>query len=147
MDELRKNVMISIRSRQEYEGTSPDSIELTTTGALMRTNGGFQLSYEESELTGLEGTRTSFHISPNRVILTRSGQLNSEMVFEKGVRHLSHYITPAGCLEVGVATRKMHSTIDETGGVLEVDYSIDIDHQLAGESSFSLTVREAIISQ
>jgi uncharacterized beta-barrel protein YwiB (DUF1934 family) len=95
----------------------------------------------------MEGTLTSFHILPDRVVLTRTGELNSQMVFQKGVRHLSLYSTPMGSMEVGVATRVMRSTIGEGGGELEVDYAIDINHQMAGQNSFSLTVREARISQ
>ncbi len=147
MSKLTKNVMISITGLQEYENAEKDAIELTTAGALTKIPGGYQLSYEESALTGMEGTLTSFEISPNRVVLTRTGQLNSEMVFEKGVRHLSLYSTPMGSLEVGVAARKVHSTINDQGGELVINYAIDIDHQLAGENSFSLKVREARISQ
>ncbi len=147
MSKLTKNVMISITGLQEYENAETDAIELTTAGALTKIPGGYQLSYEESALTGMEGTLTSFEISPNRVVLTRTGQLNSEMVFEKGVRHLSLYSTPMGSLEVGVAARKVHSTINDQGGELVINYAIDIDHQLAGENSFSLKVREARISQ
>ena len=147
MSELTKNVMISIFSQQEYQDAEQDSIELTTTGALTKIPGGYQLAYEESALTGMEGTLTSFEISPNRVVLKRTGELNSEMVFEKGVRHLSLYRTSMGSLEVGVAARKVHSTIGDRGGELFVNYAIDIDHQMAGENTFSLKVREATISQ
>jgi uncharacterized beta-barrel protein YwiB (DUF1934 family) len=52
-----------------------------------------------------------------------------------------------GQLEVGVATRRLYSTINDQGGELEVDYAIDIDHQLTGKNYFSLTVREAEITQ
>lgn len=147
MSEETKNVMISIHSRQEYDEGTPDSVELTTTGLLSRTENGYCVSYEESALTGMEGTHTSLHISPERVILTRTGELNTQIVFEKDVRHLSLYSTPMGRLEVGVATRRLDSTIGERGGELHVDYAIDIERQLTGRNSFSLTVREAEISQ
>ena len=146
MNKETKNVMISIHSRQEFEEGAPDSVELTTTGLLSRTENGYCITYEESALTGMEGTSTSLQISPRRVIITRTGQLNSQMVFEKDVRHLSLYTTPMGRLEVGVATRRLYSTINDQGGELEVDYAIDIGHQLTGKNFFSLTVREAEIT-
>lgn len=146
-NEMTKDVMISILGLQEYENMDNDSVELTTAGKLTRTDKGYHLSYEESALTGMEGTLTSFEILPHRVVLTRTGQLCSEMVFEPGVRHLSLYDTPYGSLEVGVAARKVYSTIGDQGGELEVNYSIDIDHKLAGENAFSLKVREAKVSQ
>ena len=147
MSEETKNVMISIHSRQEFDDQAPDSVELTTTGSLRPTENGYCVSYEESALTGMEGTHTSLHISPRQVILTRTGELNTQIVFEKGVRHLSLYTTPMGRLEVGVATRNLRSTIDEHGGELHVDYAIDIERQLTGTNSFSITVKEKNISQ
>jgi uncharacterized beta-barrel protein YwiB (DUF1934 family) len=147
MTQETKNVMISIRSRQDYEGMESDSVELTTTGLLSRTENGYCITYQESALTGMEGTSTSLQISPRRVVITRTGQLNSQIVFEKDVRHLSLYTTPMGRLEVGVATRRLYSTINDQGGELEADYAIDIGHQLTGKNFFSLTVREAEITQ
>ncbi|MCD8189480.1 MAG: DUF1934 domain-containing protein [Clostridiales bacterium] len=142
-----KDVFISILGLQDYEGTDGDSVELTTAGKLTRTARGYHLSYQESALTGMEGIQTNIEVSPNLVMLTRTGQVCSEMVFEKGVRHLSLYDTPFGSLEVGVAARSIHSTIGDRGGELEVNYSINIDHRLAGENSFSLKVREAKVTQ
>lgn len=147
MTEETKQVMISIHSHQEYDDQAPDSVELTTIGSLCKTENGYCVSYEESALTGMEGTHTSLHISPSRVILTRTGEMNAQMVFEKDMRHLSLYSTPMGRLEVGVATRHLRSTIGDNGGELQVDYAIDIEHQLTGKTSFCLTVQEKTISQ
>lgn len=140
---MTKNVMISIRGLQEYEDADSDSIELLTAGTLKATRSGYSLSYQESALTGMEGTTTSFDITPRRVTLTRTGLICSEMVFETGRRHLSLYDTPYGSMEVGVVARSVHSTIGEHGGELEIDYAIDIDHALAGENTFYIKVKES----
>ncbi len=140
---MEKEVIISIRGMQEYEQTDQDSIELITSGRLSRLAAGdYILRYEESELTGLEGTSTSFLIQPRRVTLTREGQVNSQMVFEEGRKHLSLYDTPYGAMEVGVSAKQIHSTIGDQGGVLEIDYAIEIDHAVAGQSLFHIEVRE-----
>lgn len=138
---MKKDVMIFIRGLQEYDGEG--EVELVTAGTLSPTEGGWHLTYQESELTGMEGTVTCFDIFPRQVTLTRTGQVCSEMVFEQGRRHLSLYRTPYGNMEVGVAARSVHSTIGEGGGELEVNYAIDIDHALAGENTFHIQVREA----
>lgn len=139
---MTKDVMISIRGLQEYDQQDSDHIELVTAGTLTTTKDGYHLTYEESALTGMEGTVTNFEISPRQVILTRTGAICSEMVFELGRRHLSLYTTPYGTLEVGVAAHSVHSTIGETGGELEINYAIDIDHALAGENTFHIQVKE-----
>lgn len=138
-----KDVMISIRGFQAYEGTENDQMSLLTEGKLLPVEGGYRLSYEETELTGMEGTTTVFQIQGPRVTLMRTGTVCSQMVFEQGRRHHSLYNTPYGSLEVGISTSRLYSTISPEGGKLEIDYSIEIDHALAGRNAFRISVREA----
>ncbi len=141
---MEKEVIISIRGMQQFEEEDQDSIELITAGRLSRAESGeYTLQYEESELTGLDGTSTRFLIQPRRVTLTREGQVNSQMVFEVGRKHLSLYDTPYGSMEVGVSARKVRSTIGDGGGELEIDYAIEIDHAVAGYNLFHIEVKEA----
>ncbi len=104
--------------------------------------GGCTISYQESELTGLEGTTTRVCIDGSRVTLLREGNTNSQMVFEEGRRHLSMYETPYGALSIGVNTRRMRSTVDEAGGDLEIDYAIEIDNLVAGQNLFRMNVKK-----
>ena len=139
---MENNVIISIQGRQSFEDQEPEVIELVTEGRLTRDEGGYTLSYQESELTGLEGTLTTFQIEPQRVTLLRVGEVNSQMVFEEGRRHLSMYDTPYGALSIGVNTRKMRADLNDRGGSIEIDYAIEIDHALAGQNLFQISVRE-----
>ncbi len=138
------NVIISIRGTQSYEQQEDDVIELVTEGKLEQEDEGhFTLSYQESEVTGLEGTLTTFQIEPERVTLMRLGEVNSEMVFELGRRHLSMYETPYGALAMGVNTRELSSALNERGGELRIVYDIELDHALAGRNTFEIHVQEA----
>ena len=140
---MTENVIISIKGKQLYAESSPDEIELVTAGTLKRdSRGGFTVSYQESELTGLEGTTTKLHIDGGKVTLLREGNINSQIVFEEGRRHLSMYETPYGELSIGVNTRRMRSTLGEAGGDLEIDYAIEIDNLLAGQNLFRMNVKK-----
>ena len=137
------NVIISIKGKQLYAECAPEEIELVTAGTMERDGqGGCTISYQESELTGLEGTTTRVHIDGGRVTLLREGNTNSQMVFEEGRRHLSMYETPYGALSIGVNTRRMRSTVDEAGGDLEIDYAIEIDNLVAGHNLFRMNVKK-----
>ena len=92
---MKQNVMLSIRGTQRYEDQEPEVIELVTEGTMELRDGGWDISYQESELTGLAGVTTTFRVEPNKVILTRTGGLNSEMIFEKGVPHESLGVYPS----------------------------------------------------
>lgn len=140
---MTDNVIISIKGKQLYAESAPEEMELVTSGTLKGDGRGrYTISYQESELTGMEGTTTRLLIEDGRVTLLREGSTNSQMVFEEGRRHLSMYETPYGALSIGVNTRRMRSTLGETGGDLEIDYAIEIDNLLAGQNLFRMNVKK-----
>lgn len=141
---MTENVIISIRGQQLYDEREPDVMELVTAGTLETDpEGGYKLSYQESELTGLEGTKTVFFVRGNQITLTREGGVNSVMVFEEGMRHLSMYETPFGALSVGINTRRMKNELNAGGGEIEIDYAIEIDHAVTGQNLFQIKVKQA----
>ena len=141
---MENNVIISIKGKQSYEDMEDETIELVTEGRLDPDGTeGYTLSYQESELTGLEGTLTTFQIEPERITLMRLGGVNSEMVFELGRRHLSMYDTPYGALAMGVNTRELSAALDEQGGQIRIVYDIELDHALAGRNTFDIQIRQA----
>lgn len=141
---MTENVIISIKSQQLFEDREPDGIELVTAGTLeAEGDNGYKLSYQESELTGMEGTKTVFRICGKQVTLTREGGVNSMMVFEEGMRHVSMYETPFGALAVGVNTKRMKNEMSANGGELEIDYAIEVDHAVTGQNLFHIKVKQA----
>mgnify|MGYP004716824721 CR=1 FL=1 len=108
---------------------------------------GFALVYPESELTGLEGTLTTFRIAPDRITLLREGTINSEMIFEEGQKHSSLYETPFGGLMLGVNTDRAKARIGEGGGSLSIRYALEADSQLIGENAFEIQVTEPTLDQ
>ena len=112
--------MLSIRGEQYFDGIDPDATELMTEGTMTLTENGMVLAYEETALTGMEGTTTSFQIQGPQVILTRSGTVNSQMVFEEGRQHTSLYETPFGEMSVDIQTSVLKHNLTERGGLLEI---------------------------
>ena len=138
---MRDNVIISIKGKQVNEN-GPDEMELVTEGRMICNDKGVLVSYQESELTGLQGTTTMLRINGPVVTLLREGTVNSQMVFEEGRRHLSMYETPYGSMSVGINTRRVKNTIGEFGGDLEIDYAIEIDNLVTGRNHFFMNVRK-----
>lgn len=139
---MDENVIISIKSSQLSDGQKPDTIELVTAGTLRKEDDGYTIAYQESELTGLEGTTTRLRIEGPRVTLVREGSVNSQMIFEEGEKHLSMYETPYGALAVGIDTRRVTSDIGESGGDLRINYAIEIDNLLVGRTLFRLNIKK-----
>ena len=134
-------VMLSIRGEQYFDGIDPDQTELMTEGTLELTEQGLRLSYEETALTGMEGTTTTFAVEGGRVTLTRSGTVNSQMIFEEGRQHTSLYETPYGELAVDVQTSRLRHNLTERGGIMEIQYSIAVEHTVTGRNCFKIRVK------
>ncbi len=140
---MKKDVIISIKGKQALEDQEDDTIELVTAGRLTSHGAdGYLLSYEESELTGLEGTRTTFRVQQDKVSLIRTGAVCSQMIFELGRKHTSLYQTPYGSMEVGISAKEIDVGLNDHGGHLHIDYAIEIDHAMAGRNRFLIDVRE-----
>ena len=140
---MEKDVVISIKGMQKYQGVEPDVVELVTEGRLQRLDSGYMISYEESEVTGLGSTLTTIQVEDERVTMMRMGEFNTQMVFQEGRRHLSMYNTPYGAMSIGVNTHHLLAEVDDCGGDIEIDYAIEVDHAMAGRNIFKINVKEA----
>lgn len=138
---FKRDVIITIASRQDFEGCEPDRIDLVTAGRLYRRGGKYYISYEESELTGMEGTRTTIKLEEQQVTMTRTGTHPAQMLFAKNRRHVGLYHTEVGSLTVSTHTSQLENTIGENGGCLAINYTIEIDSNLAGTHCFEMDVR------
>lgn len=90
-------------------------------------DGSFRISYEDTEITGLEGCMTTFCLAPTgMLILLRRGGSGTCMVFEEKHRHLCDYGSGAGTPSVTLHTHKLQADLKETGGSVSVDYSVEM---------------------
>ena len=138
---MKQAVVLSIRGRQSYADQEPEVIELVTEGTMEFVGGGWNLSYEESELTGLQGVTTTFRVEPGMVTLTRTGKLNSQMVFREGVSHDSLYQMEFGALMLTVKANRVFYDIVPDGGTIDLVYEISIENTEAGIIDYHLDIR------
>ena len=117
-------------------------IELVTAGTMEFREGGWDISYEETELTGMQGVTTTFRVEPGKVTLQRTGKLHSQMVFQEGVPHESLYQLDFGALMITVCARQVFFDILPDGGVIDLVYSIDIENSAAGMVDYHLDIRK-----
>lgn len=137
-----QSVVLTIQGRQLYEDQDPEVIELVTEGTLEKHENGWVISYDESELTGLEGVKTSFLLQPGKIILSRTGRLQSQMEFQVGVLHESLYRMEFGAMLIGVCAIDLDYHMTEEGGTVELAYRIEIEHSAGGIVEYFLEVKK-----
>ena len=138
---MKQRVMLSIIGRQAYQDQEPDTIELVTEGVMELRDGGWDIRYEESELTGMAGVTTVFRVEPGKIVLTRSGRLHSQMIFETGKAYDCLYQMELGTLMMRICAKQMLFDITPEGGFIDLVYSIEIENTQAGEIDYHLDIR------
>lgn len=141
---MTQPVIISVEGTQRFIGEEKQTVQIVTEGLMKTVGDTVYLSYEESEVTGMEGTTTTFAVKKDHVTLTRTGTVESEMVFEKGKKNISLYNMGFGALTIGIKARRLKNELGPDGGRLEISYGIEIEQQAQGLNSFIIDVRKPI---
>ena len=138
---MKQKVMLSITGKQSYHDQEPEVMELVTEGTMEFTDGGWDISYQESDLTGLQGVTTRFRVEPEKVTLYRTGPLRSTMEFCIGQSHDSLYELDFGALMLTVTTRHLFFDITPEGGCIDIVYDVEIENSEAGQVDYHLDIR------
>ncbi len=137
---MMKDVVISILNRSSVD-EDEDTLDFVTDGLYTFDGETACLTYLESEVTGMEGTRTSVMVLPDKVVVDRDGTVTSRMVFQEGMKNSFLYDTPMGSAAMHINTRRILCRFNAEGGELEIDYVLDLEHAFVSRNLFHLEVR------
>lgn len=134
-------VTIKIKSTQTAADGDENTIELMTEGKYYEKNNCIFLVYDESELSGMEGSTTTLKIKDQQVMMKRFGTNESELVFEEGKSHATLYRTPYGAMDMEVDTSEVvvsmgEDCIEEIG----LCYDINISKKTETKNTLSIVV-------
>lgn len=123
---MEENYLITIKGTMEQDGER-ESVELMTRGKFVRRGSSYFIAYEETEATGYAGCTTTVKATADarEVVMTRFGKVPSQLVIEKGVRHICHYETGFGSVSLGVAADVIELDLTDAGGRLQFSYTLD----------------------
>ena len=127
----------------EYDDDAPDEFEMMMEGRLITTSRRVELSYDETELTGMEGTTTKLVFDPSNpslISLLRSGSVSTALGFEPHKRHMCVYNAPFACFELCVHTLKITNNL-LSDGELYLDYITEIHGARTEHCKMTVRVR------
>lgn len=135
---------------EEFEDEFPEEeepegpIEMFSEGEIYVTDERVIIAYDESELTGMEGSHTQVGFERSQdglVTMMRHGNVNTILVFEEGKRHICTYQTPYMPFEICVFTKKVKNTLLQNG-IIELDYIVEIRGAQAERTQFKIEIFE-----
>lgn len=121
------NALISVKSSSDLDRN--DVIEVITPGEFKQTDYGYLVKYEETKLSGMEGTTTFVKIFDDKFILEREGSTTTKMEFIKDLSTISLYNTPYGTLDLKINTKDIVIDMSEVGGILKATYAMELAGQ------------------
>ncbi|NGU65572.1 DUF1934 domain-containing protein [Clostridium perfringens] len=122
---MSKKAIISICSTQDIG--EKEKIEVVTVGEFSINGDEFIATYDETEISGMEGTKTTLKIKGDKVVLHREGTTSTKMEFQKHNTQVALYNTPYGMLELKTSTKELDLDVNEKGGNISIKY-----HLIAG---------------
>jgi uncharacterized beta-barrel protein YwiB (DUF1934 family) len=139
------DVFVNSMLEPQDDGEGPQSMEMYSDARLRLTDDMFSLSYEESELTGMEGTSSQLSFmrsQPELVTMLRSGSVSTALVFEPNKRHFCTYKTPFMPFEVCVHTLRIDNQLLSDAATLDLDYLVEIRGAQAERCRLHLEIKE-----
>ena len=136
---MKKKAIITIKSNVSLD--EDDLIEVVTPGEFFITDYGFRVEYDETEISGMEGTRTTIVIRDKVFELIREGSTETKMKFEYMKGNVSLYKTPYGVLEMETYTKKLDINMTENGGNITTSYTLTLEGQETVKTSLIVDVR------
>lgn len=136
---MDKKAIISITSNSSME--KEEAIEVVSPGKYIKLDDGYKAIYEETEISGMDGTTTILTMKDKEVVLEREGTTITKMLFNKNEPSIAMYQTPYGMLEISINTKDISVDMNEDGGELKIDYSLMVAGQVPLDTSLSLKIK------
>ena len=136
---MEKSAVISIRSFSDLD--KDEVIEVVTPGKFHLGESEFKAVYEESEISGMDGTTTTLVIKDDVLVLEREGSTSTRMEFKKGEDVISLYNTPSGMMNINISTKELDIDMDEDGGVIYTKYVLGLEGQPGITTELKVKIR------
>lgn len=136
---MEKSAVISIRSFSDLD--KDEVIEVVTPGKFHLGESEFKAVYEESEISGMDGTTTTLVIKDDVLVLEREGSTSTRMEFKKGEDVISLYNTPCGMMNINISTKELDIDMDEDGGVIYTKYVLGLEGQPGITTELKVKIR------
>ena len=135
---MNKKAVITVKSNISVE---EESIEVMTPGVFTVLKNGFKAEYEETKLSGMEGTKTTMIINKDSFELMRCGSTETHMIFDRNNQSMSLYKTPYGNMTVTIDTKQLKIDVDEDGGNIHIVYTLLIECQQKIETDLNVDIK------
>lgn len=126
---MTKEILLSIKGLQIAEDAQSDTVEVISPGEYYFRNGKHYLLYEEVSEGQQRITKNIIKVTDDYMELTKKGELNVHMIFEKNKKNVTYYNTPYGSLLIGIDAYRVDVREEENELWVDVEYTLEINNE------------------
>ena len=138
---MTKEVFVTIRGLQNGPQTDGEPIEMTTVGEYFYRNNKHYIIYDEVMEGETKTTKNRIKIAPGMMELNKNGVVNVHMLFEENKKHITHYYTPYGSLNMGIDTKKVELCEEEDSLQVSVLYGLEMNQEFLADCDIQIKVK------
>lgn len=136
---IETNAALTIKGTQIADGEK-DVTELDVIGRYEKTDKGYIAQY--SDYASEDANRTVISFGDDTLIMTKLGEINTEMLFKEGMRTNCDYQTPYGSFEIGIYTNRLEIKANENSANIKLEYNIDFNYGFAAVNKLEIKVKK-----
>lgn len=137
---MEMNHLVTIDTKQKIDGDE-ENLRVITHASLEGDRNDYSLVYTEQSRENGESKTEIRCEKGERITVIRFGEgMTTNIVLEKGIRHISCHTTPYGAFSMGITAVEISSDMESNGGTLHFKYATDIENNPLGEITFDFTV-------
>lgn len=137
---MTKDVIVSVTGTQFSLDNMEEPVEVITKGNYYKKNNKHYVMYDEL-IDGEYPTKNMMKFDESCFNLTRSGAVNSNMIFEENKRTISNYVTPFGTLVIGIDSSKVNIEEKKEEINIDIDYAIDVNSEYLADCKITCSIK------
>lgn len=138
---MTKEVIVSICGLQNGAETEGEPIEMIVPGEYYFKNNKHYILYEEVVEGDTKTIKNRIKAEPGMMELTKSGVINTHMLFEENKKNITHYYTPYGALDMGIDAKRVEILETENEIKIQVDYGLEMNQEFVADCDIKIHVK------
>lgn len=141
--DIKEEYIISVIGKQTANNEASE-IALTSLGSF-KYNGdrAVVMYYEYDEDNPNIKTKAILNVDGNKLVtMTKTGNIRSQIILEKGKRHLCYYSMEEGNFTIGICTEEIDVDLNENGGCIKAVYTLDVNSNIASYNTIQVVIEK-----
>lgn len=137
---MTKDVLLTIKGLQLFEGTGSDEIETIYPGEYFYRNQSHFILYDEQPEGIPEVIKNMVKLNDREFVITKKGPVTVQMVFEEGKKTMTDYNTPFGNIMISMDTSKLEVEESEDRLKIHIEYALEANYQFVADCKIDMEI-------